>query len=292
MSLDEKSLTKFESDGYVVVRDVLPKSQITAIRDAAEIIRHKSGESGGTIYDAKYPDAAFIKGDLCSFSELAPFDYLVFNKKITEIVKSLIGEQLVYFGESSTQNGLAIRGFHKDSRQSDREDASGLDWQGSYPIVRVGIYLHDCDVYSGGVKIVPGSHKIASSHFKRGGKNVDTRMGDIVIWRLTTTHSGNAQRLKVLKNLSLHPRFENFIPDSMGCVNPLRRIAMFAVYGAKGTHLDRYLDYFSARQDYQDYLRLAGTSKSLNDLANSVGVELCRSTEDYGADVNDLGFQF
>ena len=292
MSLDELILEKFQSDGYVVVRDVLPKSEIMAIRDAAEIIRHKSSESGGTLYDDKYPDASFIRGDLCSFNELAPFDYLVFNKKILDIVKSLIGDELVYFGESSTQNGIAIRGFHKDSRLCDREDASGLDWQGTYPLVRVGIYLHDCDIYSGGVKMIPGSHKIATSHFYRGGTNVDTKMGDIVIWRLTTTHSGNAKRPKIFKTCSLHPKFEDFMPKSMACHNPLKRIAMFAVYGAKGVHLDRYLDYFSGRQDYQDYLRLAGTSKSLNDLASRAGVGLCRPTKDYGADVNDDGHQF
>ena len=38
MSLDELTLEKFQSDGYVVVRDVFPKSQIMAISDAAEII--------------------------------------------------------------------------------------------------------------------------------------------------------------------------------------------------------------------------------------------------------------
>mgnify|MGYP007000149766 len=111
-----------------------------------------SKKAGNVTYDANYPEANFILGDLTSFKELEPFDFLVFNKNIVDIVKSLIGTDIVYFGESNTQSGIAIRGNHKDSRISDREDGSGMDWQGNYPLVRVAIYLNDSDIYSGGVK--------------------------------------------------------------------------------------------------------------------------------------------
>jgi hypothetical protein len=292
MKISKPEIDRFESDGYLVVKDVIPVQQIQEIRDAFETIREKSKKAGNVLYDPKYPDATFIRGDLPSFSELDPFDFLVFNKNVVDIVKSLIGTDIVYFGESNTQSGLAVRGNHKDSRVSDREDASGLDWQGDYPLVRVGIYLNDSDVYSGGVKIMPGSHKIPTSKFRGGGDNVDAKAGDLVIWKLTTTHSGNAKRFKFMKNLSLHPRIEDFIPAMFERLNPIERRAMFVVYGAAGDHLERYIKYFEGRSDVKRTLRLAGTSAALSERAKLVGVKLVRPTSDYGAEVNPTGFQF
>lgn len=292
MKIDKTEIDRFESEGYLLVKDVISTKQIQEIRDAFEIIREKSIRAGNVVLDPKYPDATWLQGDLSSFSELKPFDFLVFNKNIVDIVKLLIGTNIVYFGESNTQSGLAIRGNHKDSRICDRENSSGLDWQGDYPLVRVGIYLNDTDVYSGGVKIMPRSHKIPTSKFRRGGVNVDAKAGDLVIWKLTTTHSGNAKRLKFMKNLSLHPRIEDFIPTMFERLNPIERRAMFVVYGATGDHLERYLKYYESRSDVKRTLRLAGTSAVLSERAKFAGVKLVRPTSDYGADVNQMGFQF
>ena len=292
MRLSHEEISKFNSDGYLLVKNVIPDKQIQDLRDAFEIIREKSKKAGNVHYDVNYPEASFLSGDLTSFSELKPFNFLVFNRDILEIVKSLIGNDLVYFGESNTQSGEAIRGNHKDSRISDQEDGSGLDWQGDYPLVRVAIYLNDTDVYSGGVKIMPGSHKIPTSFFRGGGVNVNAQVGDIVIWKLTTTHSGNAKRFKFFKNLSLHPRIEDFIPSIFERKNPLERRAMFIVYGATGDHLDRYIKYYADRPDNKKILRLAGTSKLVSKLAKLSQVKLIYPTDDYGADVNKSGYQF
>lgn len=292
MRIGKPEIDRFQSDGYLLVKDVIPVHQIQEIRDAFEVIREKSKKAGNILYDSKYPDASFIGGDLTSFAELEPFDFVVLNKNIINIVKALIGSDIVYFGESNTQSGVAVRGNHKDSRISDREDASGMDWQGVYPLVRVAIYLNDTDVYSGGVKIMPGSHNIPSSHFRGGGVNVAAKAGDLVIWTLTTTHSGNAKRFKFMKNLSLHPRFEDFIPSIFERVNPIERRAMFVVYGATGEHLERYMKYFAGRLDVKQALRLAGTNTKLSELAELAGVKLVRPASDYGAEVNSIGFQF
>lgn len=292
MKVNKTEIDRFESDGYLVVKDVIPVKEIQELRSAFKIIREKSKNAGNSLYDPKYPDASFLLGDLSSFSELEPFNFVVFNKNIIEIVKSLIGTDIVYFGESNTQSGIAIRGNHKDNRVSDREDGLGMDWQGSYPLVRVAIYLHDSDIYSGGIKIMPGSHKIPTSRYHGGGVNVDAKAGDLVIWKLTTTHSGNAKRLKMFKNLSLHPRIEDFIPSIFERHNPIERRAMFVVYGATGDHLDRYIKYFGDRPDNKRVLELAGTSKIVSELAELEGVKLFCPTDSYGAEVNKAGFQF
>ena len=157
VALDQRE--QFYRDGFTVIRNVFDKHEIDKLRDALHDIRQKSRERGDTLYDNAQPLASFIKGDLCSFRELDDFDFVVCNKRIVEGVKSLIGDDLVYFGESNTQTGTAARGNHKDNRIIDREDASGYDWKGDYSLVRVGLYLNDSDSTSGGLKVIPGSHK-------------------------------------------------------------------------------------------------------------------------------------
>ncbi|MDC1182325.1 phytanoyl-CoA dioxygenase family protein [Planktomarina temperata] len=292
MKITKMDVESFEKEGFLVVRNVFSKEKIQELRHAFVNMRSKSRKSGNFLTDPKYPDATWLLGDLASFPDLNSFDYLIFNKKIVEIVKSLIGDDIVYFGESNTQSGLAVRGNHKDSRMSDRENPDGLDWKGDYPLVRVGIYLHDSHIYSGGVKIMPRSHKIPTSKFKSGGINVDAKAGDLVIWKLTTTHSGNAKRFKYFNKLSLHPKLEDLIPAVFERPNPLERMAMFIVYGAEGEHLERYMKYFGDRSDVKTMLRLAGTSLSVSERAKLAGVKHVRPTEDYGAEVNSTGFQY
>jgi hypothetical protein len=292
MTISDFDIENFKSNGFLVIKNVIPGEQVLKLRGAFEVIRKKSRKAGNTLYDSKYPEANFLRGDLTSFRELEPFDFLVFNQDIVNVVKALIGEEVVYFGESNTQSGLAVRGNHKDNRVCDRENPSGLDWQGDYPLVRVAIYLNDSDYFSGGVKIMPGSHNIPTSHFRGGGINVDAKAGDLVIWKLTTTHSGNAKRLKFFRNISFHPRIENFIPPALERLSPLERRAMFIVYGAPGLHLERYIKYLADRPDTRAALRLAGTSERLRDLAHRCAVKLRYPTHDYGADVNSSGFQF
>lgn len=292
MKITKLDVENFETDGFLVVRNVFSKEKIHEMRNAFVNMRKKSKILGNFLTNPKYSDATWLLGDLASFPDLDSFDYLIFNKEIVEIVKSLIGGDIVYFGESNTQSGLAVRGNHKDSRMSDRENSAGLDWKGDYPLVRVGVYLHDSDIYSGGVKIMPKSHKVPTSKFKSGGINVDAKAGDLVIWKLTTTHSGNAKRFKYFHRLSLHPRIEDLIPAVFERRNPLERMALFVVYGAEGEHLERYMKYFGDRSDVKKMLRLAGISLTVSERAKLAGVKLVQPTEDYGAEANSSGFQF
>ena len=122
--------------------------------------------------------------------------------------------------------------------------------------------------------------------------NVKAKAGDLVIWKLTTTHSGNAKRIRYFNDLSFHPRIEDTIPSMFEKKNPIERRAMFVVYGAQGEHLERYIKYFRDRPDNIKALRLAGTSKSLDEYAKLAGVKLVQPTNDFGADLNPEGFQF
>ena len=84
-----------------------------------------------------YKGHKLLKGDLCSFNELEEFNYLVFDKRIVSIAKKLIGDELIYFGDSNTQSGSVPGGNHKDNRIEDRENPDGMDWKGEYPLIRI-----------------------------------------------------------------------------------------------------------------------------------------------------------
>jgi len=276
----------FENKGFIVVKDIFSEDEIKSMRRSYKEMKNFCVENN--LYNTLEgsPDLFLLKGDLCSFPYLKKFNYLVFNEKIVNVVKKLIGEEVIYFGESNCQSGPTPGGFHKDNRLNDRENRNGLDFIGDYPLVRVAIYLQDSDIYSGGLKIMPGSHKIPTSKFLTGGLNLSAKAGDLVIWKLTTSHSGHAKKLKFFKNISFHPRFEKLIPSKFENKKNIERRAMFIVYGAPGAHLERYIEYFKNRDDYKDYLKYAGFSKETEDLAIKAGVKHVKPIKDYGIDQN------
>src|SRR3954462_4462530 len=98
-------------------------------------------------------NAIFAKGDILSKDELR---YTVLDDRILHLVKTVLGGNPVYWGDSNYHFGVGFRGFHRDN--VDRTDMTAPDWDGDYPIVRLAIYLQDHKNYSGGLKIRVGSH--------------------------------------------------------------------------------------------------------------------------------------
>lgn len=282
LKIDKK---KFDKDGYILVRNVFEKYEIEKLREKYQEMVISSQERDLVDTVEGYKGHKLLKGDLCSFNELEEFNYLVFDKRIVSIAKKLIGDELIYFGDSNTQSGSVPGGNHKDNRIEDRENPDGMDWKGEYPLIRIAIYLQDADKYSGGVKITPGSHKIATSRFFSPGLNVPSRIGDVVIWKLTTTHSGHAKRLKLFKDFSIHPRLEKFIPSFIENKSFKERISFFIVYGAKSDHLDRYIQYFIKRDINREYLENSGLNDHIDNLALERGIKLVRPIAQYGANL-------
>ena len=284
--------------GYCVVRKVFSEDEVIELRRLFKSIEKKSLKKKHAITISKAErngfkpkdDQTLILGDVVSFKEFSKFELLVYNEKILKPVRKVIGDKICYFGESNMQSGTGDRGFHKDNRISDRENPNGEDWVGEFPLIRVAIYLNDTVKYSGGVKVVPGSHKIPTSHFKSGFIIVGSEIGDIVIWKFTTTHSGNFKRIKYFKNLTLHPRIEDYIPNWLEIDNPNRRRGIFITYGVEGNHLKNHINYLRTREDYLRYFKFAGTSEFSIKLAKEKGVKIIRPIENYGESLNSSGF--
>lgn len=283
--MDKKNLAEtkefLEQNGYCVVSDVFSEQEIFDFRSSFDEVVERASEQNLVIRN--HDDNILVKGDLAGQKEFHEFDYFIFNKKIVQIAKDLIGSDPIYFGESNMQSGVGDRGFHSDNRKIDRESLAGEDWKGDYNLIRIAIYLHPSDNVSGGIKIVPGSHKIPTSRFLFGHKNIKANIGDVVIWKLTTTHSGNAKRIKFFNWLSIHPRLEKFVPLWAENQNTLSRKAMFIVYAGAGNHYDRYLEYFNSREDYTEYQLYSGNSTELDSLAEEAGVKRIIPSQKFGS---------
>ncbi len=289
---------KLIDEGYCVAKNIFTVDEILEIQKIFDIVEKKSiDKKQATIKTPndfkginRTDNQVLILGDLLAFNEFEKFNFILFHPKVLKLVRELIGSDFCYFGESNMQSGTGDRGFHSDNRLNDRENSGGEDWVGDYPLIRLALYLNDTDRYSGGVKIVPKSHKIPTSRFKKGYKNISSRMGDIVIWKFTTTHSGNALRLKLFNGISLHPRLEELVPKFLEKNNPHKRRGIFMTFGPKCDHLTRYVDYLKNRKDYRKYFQYSGTSKKIEQLALKSGVNLIRPIEDYGIALKPDGF--
>jgi hypothetical protein len=270
----------FRENGYVLVKGVFEEKEIQELRDRVRSARELDLSASNAIRNPVYPNCVDLLGDLLSKTALRSTDYVIFDERVVRCAKECLGPRLVYFGDSSIQTGEGARGFHKDN--VDRSDGTGPDWQGDYTVLRIGIYLQDHARHSGGLKVRRRSHRYVSRH--RGGSlNVDSERGDLVLWNLRTSHSGNAVRLKGWPGLSLPPRVETRIPSFLRVPPQDERMAIFCTFGAPGAFVDRYIEDQVKREDSREHWRRSRVDESLRELATRRGIEIRTPIAEYGS---------
>lgn len=241
MSAKRENQKNLEEKGWVIIKNVFTKAEVEELRNKVQL----SDKQG------------YKKGDLLSNPNL---ENVVYDDRILKIISEVLGSKPIYFGDSSYQIASVVgrisSGFHKDN--VDRDDQNGPDWKSPYTIVRVGIYLQDHARHSEGLILRTGSHKYTD--LTKGKKiNAPTEPGDIVIWYLTTSHSGNAKRIKLFnypvlgfddthsfKSL-LYFRIQRFAPFLIQ-KSEKDRMALFLTFGLNDKHLERYLTYMKTRR--------------------------------------------
>jgi hypothetical protein len=271
-----------ERDGYCVARNVFTETEIDRLRLLVEagVARSDRQHPG---HPTLVPTQHIAVGDLLAQPELAPFDFVVFNDKLLAVVRQLLGDKIVYFGDSSMQTGEGTRGFHKDSVH--RNDPAGSDWTSRYDLVRFGLYLQDHSRHSGGLKVRQGSHRVASDSTGRA-VNIDSRIGDLVLWKLTTSHSGNVVRPLLLPGLCLHPGIENRLPRALRVAEQRTRMSLFGTFAAPGMHFETYLDYIGKRSDFHAHYAHCSFPEQARATAAARGIELRVPMPQFGTQVN------
>ena len=220
MSLKEE----INKNGWVIAKNVFSTQEINKFRELA-------------LKDAHH------EGDLLSSQFLAD---VISDNRLLDIIKECLGtETLYYFGDSSISISRPGKGFHKDSR--DRENVNSQEFKDlDYSLLRIGIYLQDHTKHSNGLCLRDKSHLYPTVN---KGKiiNVKTEVGDVIIWKLTTTHSANADILSLFPNSAFNPKITKFIPKIFKLPSIDPRIAFFACFGKKDKYAELYIEYLKTR---------------------------------------------
>ncbi|MCA3012335.1 MAG: hypothetical protein INH41_08040 [Myxococcaceae bacterium] len=249
--------------GWVIIRKLFTSTEALAMRDG--VLRSKR---------------ELLTGDLLSNPHLRT---TLLDSRFLTAVKTVVGPKPVYFGDSnwSADYYPGTIGFHKDN--PDKENQSAPDWASDYTIFRFGIYLHDCTQYSGGLCLRDKSHNSVS--VTRGQSfAVPTEPGDVVAWSHRTTHSGYATRLRLLPKVFLPLQLvARLATNPAGYMPPPalfrglqypERLALFASFGRRDAHLERYVRYLCTRQYYVQSVKDSVWKPEAVEQANTAGLDL------------------
>jgi hypothetical protein len=175
----------FCQNGFVHLPGVFGREEIRAFRRACI----------GAVPVAKPPyQPQFSNSAL--FGE--PFRPIFRNGRLTESLRSLLGDDFLFLNEFSLQDSH-FSGWHTDTTSPEAKAGHEFHWSPTFLVVNVAVYLQDNDGNGGGLDIVPGSHvrddPLAIT--MQGGqvsdpyasaKTVDGRAGDVVIFHLRVSH--------------------------------------------------------------------------------------------------------
>lgn len=226
--------------GYVVIRNFFNEKE--------------SEELKKTIYDIhkKYSPEENDYTEVSGMHKYKEYWNLIYNKKILDTLKKIIGEDIYYLYNSNTRLsndqgkiGRHDYNWHRDS--ACRIFGFGPDWDKDeiYKVLRVGIYLFDSKEIKSGLNIIPNTHRknynfdsllriihvrlrkiknkyakfLSSMLSKFIGIDIKTNKGDIIIFLANVMHSE--------------------IP-----VKKKGRVSAFLSYGPYNKHSKNYVNYY------------------------------------------------
>jgi hypothetical protein len=229
------ALPQHQLYGYLIVRQLFTPAEVSDIRRIALDLpleeRHR---------------------DLLSLPTLR---HVLLDERLLRVFRTLVGPELVYYGDSTVSINALSHGFHKDN--PDRNDPNGPDWKSDYPLWRCGIYTQSHKGQPNGLDLRRGSHVLTSLH---EGEHVqaDTEPGDVVFWNGRTTHSGYGitfrgrpidptslagKMLWKVRAIRNNPKVRVLRAKSQ-----LDRVVLFASLSAPGPHLERFILSMKSRE--------------------------------------------
>lgn len=226
VSVKGVNVDEYWEKGYTIVRGVYSNEEIADFRERALAHQGKHG------------------GDLLSHPALRS---AVTDGRMLDVAKQILKrDDIAYYGDSTAAIREGTPGFHKDC--ADRADPNAPDWQSTYTQIRFGIYLQDHYTHSGGLNVREGSHNLVNTTEGRV-RQLRTRVGDLGVWSLRTTHSAAGTILRWPWR-DQHPHYNDVpnIPKWKIAPTDGKRIALFAALGADDEHLDRYIEYMKQRK--------------------------------------------
>jgi len=241
---------RFDADGYYLLRPLLTPEE-------ARHYRHKINRALD-LPEADLDNQAIGRGTRSladGATKTADFWPLIFNDRLVDTVRELLGGDVRYAQHSDLQINLHGGRYHRDS--ACREFGVGPDWdetEAPYKVVRVAIYLSDYRDSGSSIIILPGSHRHETalnrleyvawnklrSFARRRGRNdllphlflsarkirIKTQPGDCVIFDQRLMHAGGVLR------------------------GPKPKYAVFLAYGFDNRHSRNHRAFFLKRPTY------------------------------------------
>jgi hypothetical protein len=286
MSAAHLDVERFWRNGYAIIRDVFGAAEIGEMRRRADETIAAFGRPGAEIDVLAAP---LMRG-------------VLLDDRILALAGAILGETPIYFGESNfgfLPRVDRVGSYHKDN--TDRLDPSGPDWRGRYNVIKFAIYLQDHRGRAGGLTVLRRSNhgvrrnRIAEvlteeivSPLAMRAHYLQTRLGDVVAWPLTTTHAGLGNALRFAPFLTVTERNQRFVPSFLAygpCVKP--RGAVFLSFAGEGPHFERYIAHEKTRKtqvkrwslnayDSDALAALAGKPVRLRDMNREIADDIAR----------------
>jgi len=244
------NVKEFWEKGYLIIPNVFTPEEIEQYRQAALATKATGG------------DLLLRPG----------FSGIITDGRLASVARQLLGvEDILYAGDSSLTINSSQHGWHKDN--ADRMDADAPDWQGRYTQLRFGVYLQDHHQHSGGLNLREGSHDIVD--LARGKcLYIRTTPGDLAVWNMRITHSGNGAILKDPNAPAPTPGELPKIPPEQLAPLHEHRMSIFAHLGANDSHGARYVDYLKTRTYIVNMWRRQGYSDEVRQEVKRAGITL------------------
>jgi hypothetical protein len=268
MSLYEE----INKNGFVIFKNILECDSLMKARD--EILKldesflemhiHNTNTRNPVVYQTYKKDPFTLKSIQ---------DLFIGTNFIKSIKNATMANCLTYFGDSTVMIGEGQRGFHKDNIHAHQNDMHSIDYAPDYDLYRLGIYLQDTKNYSGGIQFRKNSHMHAG-RWKGTIVNADAELGDVVCWKLTSTHSGNTLKLRLFPSFNIIPRVSSYLPRTLFKDYEDKRVAVFITFAAKGSdYLKPYLTDLRSRKYFKDF-QIDELPRDLIDCLHQMGFEV------------------
>lgn len=236
IKIDDNLAQKIESDGFVIIKNVLAKNEVIKLREIVK--NHFSCKSIPSLSGLAQPNAAV---------EVPDISWLFYNPKILAVMRHLLRQEEIMFTSHCDIHSRRLSEWHKDDGMTvmdggyfgkptyDRDDCH---------VYKVAIYLQDHVHNRGGLTVKKGSHKFPS--IDQGEEiYLKTRAGDAIVFDVRLSHTGQRYIVPipiVQKFIKLGQKaFKKFLKiDYSQSNNYLRgiyekisgeRIAIFFTYG-------------------------------------------------------------
>ena len=259
--------------GFAVIRDVLRRDEVDRVRDALRMYLIRGGSRLGL--GKTQPNASVALPDLAS---------VFAHERIVALVKSVLGEDKVVFTGHCDAHMNMLSGWHKDSGE-----AFGGYFRGDYfhasdcRVYKVGIYLQDSDRRSA-LRVRLGSHQSAS--IRRGDElQIDTRVGDIVMFDVRLSHTGQQpdpiekaiKAINVLFTRNDRTREDSRLASALKAaywrvVGRKERLSVFFTYGSPNAHTYDFSFFNIVRQQKQSHVRDLRPPPELRERLRAMGV--------------------